>query len=340
MARIELRDATIRIKDGFGGSAAVDDLAIAGGNTTVEIDTVAALTNDSTIVPVGARFSIAGVATPNDGVFTVTDQNANQQYTLLIEDATGGNYDLVVDGEAVDDVAYNADAAALETAIEGVVGAGNVQVTGSAPFLIEFIGDLEGEAIVVTLDDTDLTGSGGEAGTLTELHEGGTTWELTFTPAFLMADLPSDDDVITFLPQQIEVKIGEGNLTYTESKEYEYELDRGNLDSVREGNEVPMEVNLEFVYEFVRTGTSEAISPVDALKGIGGAAGWVSSAADACEPYAVDVEVEHNPPCGTDQTETTTFPDFRRDSLEFDLSAATIACTGRCNASEPTIVRG
>jgi hypothetical protein len=168
--------------------------------------------------------------------------------------------------------------------------------------------------------------------------DSGPTTAITFSPA--TAAGVADDAVITFLPQQIEVKVGDGNLTYTEAKEYEYDLDRGNLDTVREGNEVPLEVSLEFVYEHVITGTNESISPVDALKGKNGADEWVSASSDLCEPYCVDVEVEHEAPCGTAQDETTIFPEFRYDSLEFDFSAATIACTGRCNASEPDITRG
>jgi len=127
--------------------------------------------------------------------------------------------------------------------------------------------------------------------------------------------------------------------TYTENSEYEYELDRGQLDTVREGNQVPMDVNLDFVYEFVTTGTGEAITPMDAIKGRGGAAEWVSSSADPCEPYAVDVDVEHIPPCGGADMEISIFPDFRADSKEFDLGEATVSVSGRCNAVEPTISR-
>jgi hypothetical protein len=111
------------------------------------------------------------------------------------------------------------------------------------------------------------------------------------------------------------------------------------LDTVREGDEAPLDISLEFVYEFVRTGTSEAVTPVDALKGIGGAADWTSSSDDACEPYCVDLEIDYAAPCGTSEDETTLFPEFRHDSLDFDLSKATIAVKGRCNATEPTITR-
>jgi len=164
------------------------------------------------------------------------------------------------------------------------------------------------------------------------------TTNITFDVAW-GANTPVNTDVITFQSQEIEIKVGEGNLTYTEAKEYEYLLDRGNLDTVREGDEQPLEVSLEFVYEFVTTGTSEEITPVDALKQTGGANEWVSSANDLCEPYAVDIEIDHNPPCGDVETEITTLPDFRYESLEFNLNDATISVSGKCNVSEASIIR-
>jgi len=245
MARIELRDATIRIKDGLSGVGAINEPTTApvATDTDFDIDGIVLNTIDPDLVPVGARFTLTGETTPVPHTVTVR---------------------------------------------------------------------------------TPATTS--------------PTTNIEFSPA-LGAGTYLDDDVVTFINQQIEVKVGDGNLTYTENKEYEYELDRGNLDSVREGNEQPMDVTLDFVYEFVTTGTGEEVTPVDALKGKGGAAEWVSSSADLCEPYAVDLEVEHNPPCGTAETETTVFPDFRHDSLEFDLGDASISATGRCNATEPTITR-
>lgn len=243
MARIELRECTIRIKDGLAGTAAINEAMVAMGDTTMGVDTIALNTENTKKIPIGARFTVAGeMGSP---VHVVT----NRTQDMMTDETTN----------------------------------------------------------------------------------------ITFTPA--LASGVMDNAVITFLPQQVEVKIGEGNLTYTENKEYEYLLDRGDLDTVREGNEVPMDLNLEFVYEFVRTGTSELITPVDALKGIGGAEEWVSASDDLCEPYCVDIEVEREPPCGTAESEIHTFPEFRYDTLEFDFNAATIACTGRCNASEPIITR-
>ncbi|KKM78579.1 hypothetical protein LCGC14_1358520, partial [marine sediment metagenome] len=165
------------------------------------------------------------------------------------------------------------------------------------------------------------------------------TTNIEFTPAWGATGTPAQADVITFIAQRIEVKIGEGNITWTEAKEYEYLLDRGDLDTVKEGDEQPLDVSLDFVYEYITTGTGEDVTPVDALKNQAGAAEWVSSSSDLCEPYAVDMIVLHCVPCGTDEDELVTFSDFRYESLEFDLSEAAIAVSGRCNVSEATAAR-
>lgn len=245
MARIELRDATIRIKDGLSGTGAINEpmTVPVTTDTSFDIDTVVLNTADTDQVPVGARFTVAG-ETDTTQVHTVTARTPST----------------------------------------------------------------------------------------------GTTTNITFTPA-LGAGTYADGGVVTFLPQQIEVKVGDGNLTWTVNKEYEYLLDRGNLDTVREGDQQPMDVTLDSVYEQITTGTSETITPYDAMNGVGGASEWVSSSSDACEPYAVDIEVFHNQPCGTAQDETTLLPDFRYDTLEVDIDAATISFTGRCNAVTPTVTR-
>jgi hypothetical protein len=242
MARIELRDTIIRIKDGLSGTAAINDAGVMATDTTFDIGTIVLNSEDTDLIPVGARFTVA--AETGSPVHTVTARTP----------------------------------------------------ASTSP-----------------------------------------TTNIVFTPA--LAAGVADMAVVTFLPQQVEVTVGEGNLTYTENKEYEYLLDRGDLDTVREGNQVPMDVSLDFVYEHVRTGTSEDITVVDAVKGIGGAVEWVSASDDLCEPFCVDIDVEHTTPCGSVEDEITIFPMFRHDSLEFDLSAATISCQGRCNATEPTITR-
>jgi len=242
MARIELRDAIIRIKDGLAGTGAVNDMSIMAGDTTLSVNTLVLNTTDTDLVPIGAGFTIAG-----------------------------------------------------ETGLPRHV------VTARSPASMS------------------------------------PTTSITFTPALAAGVV--DTAVITFTSCEIEIKVGDGNLTWTVNREFEYLLDRGDLDTVREGDQVPLDVTLDMVYEFITTGTDLVITPYDALNGIGGASEWVSSSADACEPYAVDIEVEHDPPCGSEESEITTLPDFRYDTLEADLSAATVVATGRCNTVLPTLER-
>ena len=142
--------------------------------------------------------------------------------------------------------------------------------------------------------------------------------------------------------QSLEVKIGEGTLTYDERKNIEYVRDRSLLDTVKEGDEEPIDVRFDFTWEFLQAvSTTAAGTPTveDALKQRGEASGWVSSSADPCEPYAVDVVVEYIPPCGGELDEIITLPDFRYTSLAHDLSAGTVAVTGQCNATDAVIVR-
>jgi hypothetical protein len=243
VAVIELRNTTIRFKDGLSGTGAINEVGnLAAGSSDTDVDTVVLNSDTTTLIPVGARFTLAGET--GSPVHTVTARTP----------------------------------------------------ASTAP-----------------------------------------TTNITFTP--VTASIVNDDAVITFLPQQIDITVGEGNLTYTETREMTYVLDRGSLDTVRQGNDVPLQLSLDFVYENVTTGTGEAITPVDALKGAGGADEWVSASSDLCEPYAIDVEIVHAPPCGNVEDETTVFPDFRYETLEFDLSAGTISVTGQCNATEPTITR-
>jgi len=166
----------------------------------------------------------------------------------------------------------------------------------------------------------------------------GPTTSITFSPA-LGAGTYAASAVITFQSNKIDVKIGTGNLTYSEKKNIEYILDRGQLSDVREGDQVPMDVTMDAVFEHVVSGTGESITPVEAIKGTGGASEFVSSATDKCEPFAVDLQVLNALNCGTTQSENFLFPDFRHDQIDFDFSKGTISFKGKCNATEPVITR-
>jgi len=141
---------------------------------------------------------------------------------------------------------------------------------------------------------------------------------------------------------ELTITIGEGNLTYTEARNIEYTLDRGILDEVREGDQIPVDVSMDFVWEYLRGSSASGAPPTveEALKRIGNAANWVSTDADACRPYAVDIEVTYAPiPASCGDQEVITLPDFRYESLDHDLRAGTVSVSGKCNVTQATVVR-
>lgn len=148
-------------------------------------------------------------------------------------------------------------------------------------------------------------------------------------------------DGSTPTPNYIEVKIGTGNLTYSEKRNMEYLLDRGRLDLVRQGDEVPLDVSFDATWEYIRGGLGSGDFPSihDALKKQGNASDWESSSSDPCEPYAVDIVVHYIPNCATGDHEVIIFPDFRWESLDQDLRAATISAVGKCNSTEAIATR-
>ena len=137
---------------------------------------------------------------------------------------------------------------------------------------------------------------------------------------------------------EIDVKIGEGNFTWSEKKNIMYIKDRGLLDGTREGDEEPMEVSCDARWDTYLSTGAEAVTPVEAAKQQGAASAWVSTG-PACEPYAIDLIIDYDSGCGSVVDERLTFPDFRFESIDFDLRAGTIAFKGKCNAVEPTVLR-
>jgi hypothetical protein len=167
----------------------------------------------------------------------------------------------------------------------------------------------------------------------------GVTTSVTFAPA-LGAGTYTGTAALTFQPQQLEIKIGDGDLKYSEKNQFHYDLDRGLLDVVRDGDDVPMAVDLNFTWVYTKSGTGEAISPIEAIKGIGAASEWVSSCPDLCQPYSVDLQVVYTPPCATVQPETYVFPMFRSEDRDYDWKNANVAIKGKCNVTAPVITRG
>jgi hypothetical protein len=146
-------------------------------------------------------------------------------------------------------------------------------------------------------------------------------------------------DGTTPTPNSLTIKMGEGNMTISEKFPYEYLKNRGKLDSVRDGDEEPMDVSFEGRWEFLKADTGQTVSIRDVFTNSGEAESWVTTDADTCAPFATDLEITFDPPCEADKSEVITLPDFRPDSLDYDAKAGTISVKGRCNATRMTISR-
>jgi hypothetical protein len=229
MARIELRDATIYIQDGLSGSATIAEATPGATDTDVDINTVVLNTTDTDLVPVGARFTVN--TANNTTVYTVTARyGTDETQDVSINDScSGGTFTLTFESQETGNIAYDANAADVETALEALstIGANNVSVSGgpgpTTDWVVQFTGALgETDVTLMTGDGSLLTG-GNTVVTITETITGGIspTTNVTFTPAW-GTPTPAQSDVMTFISQRIEVKVGEGNVTWTEAKEYEY----------------------------------------------------------------------------------------------------------------------
>lgn len=104
---------------------------------------------------------------------------ANAVQTLTITGSpTGGTYKLRFNGQVTSSIAFDANAAAIDSALEALttIGAGNIAVSGSGPFTLTFQGDLAGkEQPLVELDTNALTGGTSPSATIVIATLGGHT---------------------------------------------------------------------------------------------------------------------------------------------------------------------
>ncbi|MCM6777930.1 hypothetical protein NDR87_31470 [Nocardia sp. CDC159] len=98
------------------------------------------------------------------------------QTVALTGSPTGGTFTLTFSGQTTANIAYNAAAAAVESALEALstIGTGNIAVTGSGPWACEFVGDLAGvNQPLMTGSGAGLTGGTSPSVTVTETQAGG-----------------------------------------------------------------------------------------------------------------------------------------------------------------------
>lgn len=165
----------------------------------------------------------------------------------------------------------------------------------------------------------------------------GATTSVTFTPGLATAAVDNDD--IEIQAHHLQIRIGEGNASWTEKRPITYVKDRGKLDTVREGDEEPVEVKIDATWVFLKASTGQTPTIEDVLKKRGEASTWETSSDDACEPYAVDVVIEYTPPCTTEQMEIYVLKDFRYEEMAHDVKAGTLSLSGKCNVVEADVSR-
>lgn len=201
---------------------------------------------------------------------------------------------------------------------------------------------IDGVAGIIPVGSYFAVGSGEQKYKIVSTIETGPdTTSITFTPG--LAAMVADNAVLNFGGRQVKVKVGEGNLSWDENRTIEYILDRGVIDEVREGDEVPIDVNLDIQWQFI---TGDAGDPggglatlEDVLKQAGLASSWVSSDEDACRPYAVDIILDYVPACSTVKKEFIVLKDYRWEKMSHDAKAGTLSTSGKCNVRVAEVTR-
>tara|TARA_Y100000034_G_C6632751_1_gene276307 strand:+ start:27 stop:491 length:465 start_codon:yes stop_codon:yes gene_type:complete len=132
-------------------------------------------------------------------------------------------------------------------------------------------------------------------------------------------------------PLTVVVKVGEGNISFTERRNVEYIRDRGVIDTVRLGDDEPVDVSFDFVWDWIQSTTlsTDTDSIRDIIRGDG-----FTTTGESCEPYACNIEIVIT---ACSNTETITLADFRFEELSYDLRNGTISCSGKCNIAAATV---
>lgn len=276
--------------------------------------------------------AIVGIITIGD-IFTITGESGSPVHTVTAHTETAGNTtSLTFTGALVGTIADNT--VITFAAKAGAVNQAGGYAVGVGTFLIDGItGEIPvGARFTVT----------GE--TATPIHTvtahsetGDNTTSITFTP--ITVSTAADNIVLTFLPNQLEVNVGEGNLTYNEKVERKYVRNRGRLSNVMDGDEQPLEVSLNFIWDFLTGSTGELPTVEDCFKHRGEAASWTTAGADPCEPFALDLVVQYTPPCADVEMEEITLSEFRYEELDHNFKDAQVSVKGKCNVTEADAVR-
>lgn len=155
------------------------------------------------------------------------------------------------------------------------------------------------------------------------------------------ADIAMDARLYVSDWNELEIDIGEGNFTWSAKTPREYKLSRGKLSRAKNADEEPMDVNIDAIWDKITSvSTDSAVTILEALTRTGEAADWVSTGGE-CQPYALDVVINHVPDCANlvQPNELTIFPEFRTSNIDGDLENGSLAVPGQCMALLPISIR-
>jgi hypothetical protein len=227
----------------------------------------------------------------------------------------------------------------LRDGYSGIAGLANLKINNGAGYAIgTTVLAVDGATGAVTTGDYVTIGGRATRYQIASHSETlGNTTQITITPGLVTAALDNDD--VDIAPRQLQIRIGEGNVSWTEKRMITYVKDRGKLDTVRKGDEDPVEVKLDATWVFLKASTGQTPTIEDVLKNRGEAASWTTSGSDPCEPYCVDLVIEYTPPCTSEKLEIYTIRDFRYEELGHDLKAGQLSVTGKANVIEVDVAR-
>lgn len=176
---------------------------------------------------------------------------------------------------------------------------------------------------------------------VTEVTGGSTPTAITFTPALsTAAGIPVDNADVTVGPNFVDVHVGEGTCSYDEKRKMEYTRNKRRIYSVRTGDEEPMDVSLDFLWEYLSSVDGEPVTIEEAVKQEGAGSTWVTSGSDPCEPYSVDILISYIPPCtGEDTREDILLKEYRWESFAHDVKAGTVVTKGMCKIPQAVKTR-
>ena len=309
---IDLKNVDVYFEDGNAATGAINNATKTGAINNVagySAGATAIVVDGITgIVAVGSQLTIDGV-----GGYRVTSTAETSGNTTTI------NFTPALIAATIDD--------------DDVVSATGFAIGATTLIVDGFTGKVP--------DSSRITIGSKEYTVTSTVETSGNTTRIVVSPA--LTAVVADNATVSVFGTFLRIKVGEGNITWSEKKPREFKMDRGRLDQVRNADQQPMEVSFQLMYEELTASnpSTDPPTPEDVLKRRGAAAAWVSAnTSDPCAPYSINIRLDHTPPnCTSVDKERVILRLFHYEDLNHDPKGGMISCTGKCNVTEATVSR-